>query len=216
MARKRARIEGVASGKVLAKEERIPESGGDEPVAADDDVFPEAGDIVPVAEGDFPEAGKEFLAPSPPSEDVPAASLGPQSVASLAEEDLDGSAIDPVAGIVEAAVTEDFEVLEELGTEGLKAAESAASSFAGNFQLFAAEAKDYSKTSMESRAAFLGALLGAKSLENAVQLQTSYIKSAAARYLAHLMKISGLYWTLLGEVSKTAGRAIAKPDRTKA
>lgn len=217
MARKRARIEGVAAGKALAQEGHMAETGGDS-VAADDAVS-EAENTVLAVEEDFPVAGEEFLAPpaelAPPSEDVPA-SPGPQLVARIAEEGMTESTIDPVAGIVEAAVTDDFEVLEELGTEGLLAAKSAVNSYTASFQLFANEAKHYSKSCVESRAAFFGALLGAKSLESAVQLQTSYAKSAAARYLAHLMKISGLYWSFLGEVSKPAGRVLAKPDRAKA
>jgi hypothetical protein len=109
------------------------------------------------------------------------------------------SRIDPVAGIVEAALTEDLEVLEELGDEGVRTAESVANSYFGGFRILAAETADYAKECMESRVAFTGALLGAKSFESVVELQTSYAKSAHARLLAHLMKMSGLSWSLLGE-----------------
>jgi hypothetical protein len=40
----------------------------------------------------------------------------------------------------------DFENLQKLGNGGVEATASAASSFAGSFQMFAAEATDYSKS----------------------------------------------------------------------
>ncbi|HUZ90537.1 MAG TPA: phasin family protein [Methylocella sp.] len=123
---------------------------------------------------------------------------------------IEESNVDPVAGIVEAALAGDFEVLEELGNEGVKAAESVARSYSGSFQMFATETADYAKQCFENRAAFAGALLGAKSFESAVQLQTSYAKSAYASFLAHLMKMNGLYWNLLGEASKPIQKVTAR------
>jgi Phasin protein len=126
---------------------------------------------------------------------------GEESLTEIKQDSAINSSVDPVAGIVEAALAEDFEVLEELGNEGAKAAESVARSCSGSFQMFATETADYAKQCFESRAAFAGALLGTKSFESAVQVQTSYAKSAYARFLAHLLKMSGLYWNLLGEAT---------------
>ncbi|TPV98113.1 MAG: hypothetical protein USCAAHI_02465 [Beijerinckiaceae bacterium] len=137
---------------------------------------------------------------------------GPRSV----EETIVETSVDPVAGIVEAALAEDFEVLEELGKEGLKAAKSAASSFSGSFRMFATETRDYTKNCFESRAAFVGALLDAKSLQSAVRIQTGYAVSARARFLAHAMQMSALYWSLLGEAFKPIEKVTAKADRAKA
>ena len=141
---------------------------------------------------------------------------GDDFVTETKEESEVVSPVDPVAGIVEAALAEDFEVLEELGTEVLEEAESVASSFSGSVQMFATEASDYSKNCCESSTAFVGALLGAKSYESAVLLQASYAKSVYARFLAHLMKMSGLYLNLLGEASKPIEKLTARADRAKA
>jgi len=156
-----------------------------------------------------PESSAKFSADSVPE-------TGGDFVTETKEESVVVSPVDPVAGIVEAALAEDFEVLEELGTEVLEEAESVASSFSGSVQMFATEASDYSKNCCESSTAFVGALLGAKSYESAVLLQASYAKSVYARFLAHLMKMSGLYWNLLGEASKPIEKLTARADRAKA
>lgn len=160
-----------------------------------EDTAPPAEETVVATEDSDPATGEESR--FPPVEEIQV-EPSPQSVASIVEETAAGASVDPVAAITEAALAEDFEVLEELGNEGLKAAKSAASTFSESFQLFAAEAADYSKERLESRAAFVEALLGAKSLESAAQIQTSYAKSAYARFMAHVMKTSGLYWNFLG------------------
>jgi hypothetical protein len=151
----------------------------------------------------------------PPLEEI-GAEPAPLSLASNAGETKPESSVDPVAGIVEAALAEDFEVLEELGKEGLKAAKSAASSFSQSLQMFATETRDYTNNCFESRAAFVGALLGAKSMQSAVQIQTSYAMSARARFLAHAMKMSELYWGLPGVALKPAEKVTAKADRATA
>lgn len=122
---------------------------------------------------------------------------GPE--ASFEEETAASPSIEPAAAVIEAALEDDFEVLEEVGAAELKEAEACVHSLCTSFRMFADEASDYSKKSFESRALFLGALLGASSLKSAVELQTSYAKAAGACYLAHLMKMSGLYGNLLGE-----------------
>jgi hypothetical protein len=207
----------VAAGASLAKEGHMAETGDNTAAAAEDSVA--AQDSVLAVEDpvvlteDIVPAGEE---PGAVRVEEIQAETGTQSMASSFEESMAGPAIEPGAAIVEAAVTEDFEVLAEIGKEGLKAAESIVSSFSGGFQIFATEAADYSKNCFESRAAFAGALLGAKSLETAVQLQAGYTKSAYARFLAHLMKMSGLYLKLLGEAGKPIDKVISNTDRAKA
>jgi hypothetical protein len=230
MARKRGRLPDGAVGTELAKDAQI--------AGTDEDTVPAANDTVLAAEDNVPEA--EIIVPAaadivpiteeisvvPPAEEIQSGPdiqllasqpVASQSSASIVEETVAAATVDPVAGIIEAALAEDFEVLEKLGKEGLKEAETVASSISGSFQLFATEAADYSKKCLESRAAFVGALLGAKSFESAVQFQVSYAKTAHARFLAHLVKMSGLYWKYIGEASKpieilTARRTV---DRAK-
>jgi phasin protein len=93
-------------------------------------------------------------------------------------------------------VVMDFENLQKLGNGGVEAAASAAGSFSGSFQMFAAEATDYSKKSLESGSAFIEKLRGAKSLESAIQIQSDYAKSAYVEFVAYLVKMSDLYCIL--------------------
>ncbi len=112
-------------------------------------------------------------------------------------------------------VVMDFENLQKLGNGGVEAAASAASSFAGSFQMFAAEATDYSKKSLESGSAFIEKLRGAKSLESAIQIQSDYAKSAYAEFLAYLVKMSDLYCNLFKRGATPIEKAAAKIEGVK-
>ena len=112
-------------------------------------------------------------------------------------------------------VVMDFENLQKLGNGGVEAAASAASSFAGSFQMFADEATDYSKKSLESGSAFIEKLRGAKSLESAIQIQSDYAKSAYAEFVAYLVKISDLYCSLFKRGATPIEKAAAKIEGVK-
>ena len=115
----------------------------------------------------------------------------------------------------EHPVVMDFENLQKLGNGGVEAAASAASSFAGRFQMFADEATDYSKKSLESGAAFIEKLRAAKSLESAIQIQNDYAKSAYAEFLAYLVKMSDLYCKLFKRGATPIEKAAAKIETAK-
>jgi hypothetical protein len=205
MARKSRRTEGVGSEAPLANESPMTETRGETVPAVEKTVLPSEDAVRAATENSV----------TPPFEDIQA-EPGILSIASAGEEGGDGSKIDPVTGIVEAALTDDFEVLEELGDESLRAAQSLARPYAENFRMLAVEAANYSKNCAETRAAFAGALLTAKSLEKAVQFQNSYAKSVYARFMAHLLKMNGLYWSLLGEASKPVTQVLTKAPRAQA
>jgi hypothetical protein len=130
-----------------------------------------------------------------------------QASASLAEESGAGLGLDSAetALLRDEAQDETQEELanrKEVYREELKATESIAGPFPGVFQTFAAETLDYSRRCLESRAALVTALLGAKTIENAVQIQASYAKSASARLVVHLMRMSALSWRVAKEAAK--------------
>jgi Phasin protein len=110
----------------------------------------------------------------------------------------------------------DFENLEKLGSDGVEAAASAASSFAESFQMFAADTTDYSQKSLESGSAFIEKLRGAKSLESAIQIQSDYAKSAYAEFLAYLVKMSDLYCNLFKRASMPIEKAAARIEGVEA
>ncbi|MCD2177094.1 phasin family protein [Rhizobium sp. C1] len=68
------------------------------------------------------------------------------------------------------------------------------------FQAIAAEAADFSKKSFEDGVAHVEKLAGVKSIEAAVELQTSFVKSSFEKMVAEATKMSEMY----AEVAKTA------------
>jgi hypothetical protein len=121
----------------------------------------------------------------------------------------------PVAETRKAFVVMDFANLQKLGNGGVEAAASAASSYAGSFQMFADEATDYSKKSLESGSAFIEKLRGAKSLESAIQIQSDYAKSAYAEFLAYLVKMSDLYCNLFKRGTTPIEKVASKIEGVK-
>ena len=68
------------------------------------------------------------------------------------------------------------------------------------FQAIATEAADFSKKSFEESVAHAEKLAGVKSVEAAVELQTSFVKSSFEKFVAEANKMSEMYMT----VAKTA------------
>ncbi|MCD2171474.1 phasin family protein [Rhizobium sp. C4] len=68
------------------------------------------------------------------------------------------------------------------------------------FQAIATEAADFSKKSFEDSVAHVEKLAGVKSIEAAVELQTSFVKASFDKMVAEATKIGELY----AEVAKTA------------
>ncbi len=107
-------------------------------------------------------------------------------------------------------MTSNFDEFQKLGKEQLAAASSVASSLAKGFQTIAAETTDYSKKSMESNSAYVEKLLGAKSLDNAIQIQSEYAKSAYEGFVAQATKIGEIYTNLAKEAFKPVEIVFAK------
>src|SRR3977135_315147 len=59
------------------------------------------------------------------------------------------------------------------------------------FQAIVAEGTDYTKKSLETRLALVEKLVGAKSLETVIQIQTEYAQTAY--FVAHATKMGELY-----------------------
>ncbi len=107
-------------------------------------------------------------------------------------------------------MSSNFDEFQKFGKEQLEAASSVAASLAKGFQTIAAETTDYSKKSIESNSAFVEKLLGAKSLDNAIQIQSEYAKSAYEGFVAQATKIGELYTNLAKEAFKPVETVFAK------
>jgi hypothetical protein len=99
---------------------------------------------------------------------------------------------------------------QKFGKEQLETASSVAASLSKGFQTIAAETADYSKKSIESNSAFVEKLLSAKSLDDAVQIQSEHAKSAYEGFVAQATKLGELYTILAKEAFKPMESALAK------
>jgi hypothetical protein len=73
-----------------------------------------------------------------------------------------------------------------------------------NWQALAAEMGDYTKRSFEEGTATFEKLIAAKSLEQAMEIQTSYAKRAYEDYMQQMNKIGGMYQGFAKEAMKPA------------
>ncbi|WP_395665629.1 phasin family protein [Methylocella sp.] len=111
-----------------------------------------------------------------------------------------------------ANTIEDF---QKFGKAQFETATSSSQSVVKALQAIAAETTDYSKKSFENGQAFLEKLLGVKSLESAIQLQSEYAKSAYADFVAESTKLGELYSALAKEAFKPLEAIVAKVQTLK-
>ncbi|SFK09284.1 phasin family protein [Methylocapsa palsarum] len=107
-------------------------------------------------------------------------------------------------------MTNAYDDFQKFGKEQLEAVNASTSTLAKSWQAIAAETSDYSKKSIESSSAFLEKLLGAKSFDTAIQIQSEYAKTSYAGFIAQATKMSELYSALAKEAFKPVETAFAK------
>ncbi|MBO0734166.1 MAG: phasin family protein [Methylocapsa sp.] len=108
----------------------------------------------------------------------------------------------------------EFEDFQKFGKEQYDAAAAATSSIAKALQAIATETADYSKKSLESGSAFVEQLLGAKSYDNAIQIQSEYWKTSYAGFVAQATKMGELYTNLAKEAFKPVESIFSKMSYT--
>ena len=112
-------------------------------------------------------------------------------------------------------MTKDFDVIEHAGKGQLNGVTMDLSSFSTVLHAIFAEGADYTKKSVESRLAVVEKLLGAKSLETVIQIQSEYAKTAYAAFVAQATKMGDLHSNLAKAAFKPAELAIANMQGTK-
>ena len=106
-------------------------------------------------------------------------------------------------------VTKDFDVIEHAGNGQLNGVPWTLSSFSTGLHAIFAEGADYTKKSVEARLALGEKLLGAKSFDTVIQIQTEYAKTAYADFVAQATKMGELQSNLAKAAFKPAQGAIA-------
>ena len=107
------------------------------------------------------------------------------------------------------------EDMQKFGKESLETAMSSFGAWSKSAQAIAVEVAEYSKKSMEGSAAMWERLMGAKSLETAMEVQSEYLKSSYQDFVAETTKLTELYSDLAKEAYKPFEGALAKVTTIK-
>jgi hypothetical protein len=102
-----------------------------------------------------------------------------------------------------------FEEVQKFSKQQIEAATAASASLTKGLQEIAAESTEYSKKAFAAGSAVVEKLLGVKSVETAIQIQTEYAKSAYEGFVAQTTKLNELYVKLAKEAFKPVETAFA-------
>jgi hypothetical protein len=103
-----------------------------------------------------------------------------------------------------------FDDFQKLGKENMDVAMKQFGTVSKGWQAIATEFADYSKKSFEEGSAALEKLLGAKSLDKAIEIQTDYAKSSYEAFVAEATKLSDLYAELFKDSYKPFEGVVAR------
>ncbi|HET6928623.1 MAG TPA: phasin family protein [Hyphomicrobiaceae bacterium] len=101
-----------------------------------------------------------------------------------------------------------FDEFQRLGQHNMDAAMKVLGEWNKGWQAIAAEITDYTKRSFEEGTATFEKLLSAKSLEQAIEIQSGFAKRTYDGYMHQLSKIGGMYAELAKEAYKPVEKAL--------
>lgn len=97
---------------------------------------------------------------------------------------------------------QNVEEMQKLGKDNMDLAMKSFGTWSKGAQAIAIEVADYSKSSFELGTSTLEKLLGAKTFEQAMEIQQGYLKSTYEALMAEMNKIGGLYSDLAKDAYK--------------
>ncbi len=95
-----------------------------------------------------------------------------------------------------------FDGFQNTGKENMDLALVSLGNVSKNVQMMTAEVADFSKKSFDDGAAALEKLIGAKSLDAAIEVQADYVKSTYEGYVGQVTKLGEMYADLAKEAYK--------------
>ena len=107
-------------------------------------------------------------------------------------------------------MVKDFDDLQKYGKDNMDVAMKSFGALSKSAQAIAIEYADYSKRSFEQGTHAVEKLLGAKSLEKAIEVHTDFAKSSYETFVAETTKIGELYADLAKEAYKPFESYLAK------
>lgn len=99
-----------------------------------------------------------------------------------------------------------FEDMQKLGQGNVKSALKMFGEWTKGWQAITAESTDYMKRSFEDSTQTMEKLMSVRSMEQALEIQSSYAKRAYEDYMHQVQKVSGMY----GEFAKEAYRPLER------
>ena len=105
--------------------------------------------------------------------------------------------------------------MNKFGQDSMDMALNSFGAWTKNAQAIASEVADYSKKAFEDSAAAWEKLIGAKSLEKAMEVQNEYLKSSYEDFIAQSTKLGELYVDLAKEAYKPFEGMLAKTAAMK-
>jgi len=108
------------------------------------------------------------------------------------------------------SMLKNFEDLQQVGKENAEVAMKSMGALSKCAQAIAVEVADYSKKTFEDGTAALEKLLGVKSFDKAIEVQTEYAKASYEGFVAKASKIGELYADLAKETYKPFEVMMAK------
>ena len=105
--------------------------------------------------------------------------------------------------------------MNKFGQDSMDMALNSFGAWTKNAQAIASEVADYSKKAFEDSAAAWEKLIGAKSLEKAMEVQNEYLKSSYEDFIARSTKLGELYVDLAKEAYKPFEGMLAKTAAMK-
>jgi len=101
-----------------------------------------------------------------------------------------------------------IEDMQKLSQNNMDSAMKMFGEWTKGWQAIAAEVSDYTKRSFEDGSAHLEKLMGAKTVEQAVELQSSFAKRAVDDYMHQMSKIGGMYAEFAKDAYKPVERML--------
>src|SRR6478735_9809974 len=103
-----------------------------------------------------------------------------------------------------------FEEFQKVGKDGFDAAVKSFGEMNKGFQAIAAEVTDYSKKSFEDGTRAFEQLIGAKSVEQAIEIQSQFAKKAYDTYIAEMSKLGEMYVAVARNAYKPVEQALVE------
>jgi hypothetical protein len=99
-------------------------------------------------------------------------------------------------------MVKNIDEMQQFGKDNMDATMKSFGAFSKSAQAIAVELADYSKKVFEQGTAATEKLIGAKSLEKAIEVQSDYVKSSYEGFVAEATKLGELYADLAKEAYK--------------